>query len=76
MARVLIIVAIACVITLIVYGIYKITKSKDAADARDYFRNIDTPVSAADELIKLQNLKEDGVITEEEFEKLKSKLLE
>lgn len=32
--------------------------------------------SVADELLKLQNLKEEGIITEKEFEEMKKKLME
>lgn len=34
------------------------------------------PKSVADELLKLQNLKEEGIITEDEFQKMKKKLIE
>lgn len=35
-----------------------------------------TNYSVADELLKLQNLKEEGIITEKEFEEMKKKLME
>lgn len=35
-----------------------------------------TNYSVADELLKLQNLKEEGIITEKEFEEMKRKLME
>ena len=35
-----------------------------------------TNYSVADELLKLQNLKEEGIIAEKEFEEMKKKLME
>ncbi|MQN33209.1 SHOCT domain-containing protein, partial [Prevotella copri] len=46
----------------------------DIADSKDE-ESVPSPVSVADELTKLANLKAQGILSEEEFEKQKAKLL-
>lgn len=51
----------------------------DIADNQKKFskdeESVPSPVSVADELTKLANLKAQGILSEEEFEKQKAKLL-
>lgn len=54
------------------HNVESITKMQDAQ--RDYIRSV-AQVSAAEELEKLGALKEKGVITDEEFEAQKAKIL-
>ncbi len=72
MIRIIFLLIILILIVLIIYWLWKtLFTSKKTNKYRYIGRN-----SVADELLKLQNLLEEGVIDEKEFEKLKKKLLE
>ena len=79
MARIIFLLVIFALIVVIVVYVVKSIKMNSNKDVRP------TPIqrtkersnySVADELLKLQNLKEEGIITEKEFEELKKKLME
>ncbi|MDR2009246.1 MAG: SHOCT domain-containing protein [Bacteroidales bacterium] len=57
------------VIVLLFYAIIKGILSIDSNKKKP------KKTSVADELLKLQNLKEEGIITEEEFQQMKKRLL-
>ncbi|MDR2834655.1 MAG: SHOCT domain-containing protein [Bacteroidales bacterium] len=72
MVRIVYLVLIFIVIFLLIFFITKAIIETKKSDS-DF--DLDQKSSIADELLKLKALKERGVITEEEFEKLKNKLL-
>ena len=53
--------------------------SKENNDENDYFSEnndyVNNNIKISDEIVKLNKLKNDGIITEEEYHKAKSKLL-
>lgn len=53
----------------------KVSNSDATKNGHLASQSVDIPVSTADELIKLAKLRDDGVITDEDFQTLKSKLL-
>ena len=59
------------VIALLVYAVIKGIMSIDSNKGKNNTKK----ASIADELLKLQNLREEGIITEEEFKQMKKKLL-
>ena len=67
MVRILFILIILIIIGVIIYAAIKII-------AQDNTNN-KSMKSISDELLKLQNLREEGIITEEEFQRMKNKLL-
>lgn len=60
-------------IALLVYAVIKGVLSIDSGKKSK--NNSSKKASIADELLKLQNLREEGIITEEEFQQMKKKLL-
>ena len=79
MARILLLLVIFALIVVIVVYVVKAIRMNDKKEEKP------TPIqrtkertnySVADELLKLQNLKEEGIITEKEFEEMKRKLME
>lgn len=64
-------------LAIIVYLLYKSfapsQKDKNQSTSKTTSSN---SKSIADEILKLQNLKEEGIITDDEFEKMKKKLIE
>lgn len=63
-------------LVVIVYLLYKsfAPSQKDKSQSNEK-TNFSSSKSVADEILKLQNLKEEGIITEDEFEKMKKKLI-
>lgn len=79
MARIIFLLVIFALVVVIVVYIVKAIKMNNPKEEKQ------TPIqktkertnySVADELLKLQNLKEEGIITEKEFEEMKKKLME
>jgi len=79
MARIIFLLVIFALIVVIVVYVVKAIKMNSPKEEKQ------TPIqrtkertnySVADELLKLQNLKEEGIITEKEFEEMKKKLME
>jgi len=78
MARIiflLIIFALIVVIAVYVVKAIRINKSKEEEPTPIQRTKERSNYSVADELLKLQNLKEEGIITEKEFEEMKKKLM-
>jgi hypothetical protein len=50
-------------------------KPKELLESKEYTRPSNQPISIADEIVKLARLKEEGVITDEEFKQLKQDLI-
>ena len=79
MARIIFLLVIFALVVVIVVYLVKAIKMNNPKEEKQ------TPIqktkertnySVADELLKLQNLKEEGIITEKEFEVMKRKLME
>ena len=79
MARIIFLLVIFALVVVIVVYLVKAIKMNNPKEEKQ------TPIqktkertnySVADELLKLQNLKEEGIITEKEFEDMKKKLME
>lgn len=79
MARIVFLLVIFALVVVIVVYVVKAIKMNNPKEEKQ------TPIqrtkertnfSVADELLKLQNLKEEGIITEKEFEEMKKKLME
>ena len=79
MTRIIFLLVIFALVVVIVVYLVKAIKMKTPNEEKQ------TPIqrtkertnySVADELLKLQNLKEEGIITEKEFEEMKKKLME
>ena len=79
MARIIFLLVIFALVVVIVVYLVKAVKMNTPKEEKQ------TPIqktkertnySVADELLKLQNLKEEGIITEKEFEEMKKKLME
>lgn len=79
MARIVFLLVIFALVVVIVVYVVKAIKMNSPKEEKQ------TPIqrtkersnySVADELLKLQNLKEEGIITEKEFEEMKKKLME
>ena len=79
MARIIFLLVIFALVVVIVVYLVKAIKMNNPKEEKQ------TPIqrtkertnySVADELLKLQNLKEEGIITEKEFEEMKRKLME
>ena len=79
MARIIFLLVIFALVVVIVVYLVKAIKMNNPKEEKQ------TPIqrtkertnySVADELLKLQNLKEEGIITEKEFEEMKKKLME
>ena len=79
MARIIFLLVIFALVVVIVVYLVKAIKMNNPKEEKQ------TPIqktkertnySVADELHKLQNLKEEGIITEKEFEEMKKKLME
>lgn len=78
MARItflLIIFALIVVIAVYLAKIIMLNRSKEEKQTPIQRTKDRSNYSVADELLKLQNLKEEGIITEEEFEEMKRKLM-
>ena len=79
---VLVIPILAFVLYLGVNAIMKGTEAKNALKEQENFKNddnensFDNKKNLSEELDKLNNLLKDGVLTQEEFEKAKKKLLD
>jgi uncharacterized membrane protein len=71
--RLLIFTTIVVVIIVLIKSTKSNSKTKSKKKA---IMNFNSRKSIADELLKLQNLKEEGIISEDDFEKLKEKLIE
>ncbi|MBO7651301.1 MAG: SHOCT domain-containing protein [Bacteroidales bacterium] len=79
MARIiflLVIFALVVVIVIYVVKAIKMNNTKEEKQTPIQRTKERTNFSVADELLKLQNLKEEGIITEKEFEEMKKKLME
>lgn len=79
MARIIFLLVIfALIVVIVVYVVkaIKMNNSKDEKPTPIQRTKERTNYSVADELLKLQNLKEEGIITEKEFEEMKKKLME
>ena len=78
----LVILIFAFVLYLGVNAIMKGTEAKNALKEQDNLKNnenenfFDEKKNLSEELVKLNNLLNDGVLTQEEFEKAKKKLLD
>ena len=79
MTRIIFLLVIFALVVVIVVYLVKAIKMKTPNEEKQ------TPIqrtkertnySVVDELLKLQNLKEEGIITEKEFEEMKKKLME
>jgi uncharacterized membrane protein len=76
MARIVYLIVVFILIVLLSYWIYKLVTSSNRERRRQSInKTIHKNKSVADEILKLQNLLEEGIITEKEFEKLKRDLL-
>ncbi len=79
MARIVFLLVIfALVVVIVVYVVkaIKMNNTKEEKQTPIQRTKERTNFSVADELLKLQNLKEEGIITEKEFEEMKKKLME
>lgn len=79
MARIIFLLVIfALVVVIAVYLIKAIRMNNPKEEKQTPIQRTKerTNYSVADELLKLQNLKEEGIITEKEFEEMKRKLME
>lgn len=76
MARIVYLIVVFILIVMLSYWIYKLVTSSNRERRRQSInKTIHKNKSVADEILKLQNLLEEGIITEKEFEKLKRDLL-
>lgn len=73
--RALYFIVVVGLIIFIVYIFIKGIKSMDTNKNNQSAKTGTKNTSVADELLKLQNLREEGIISEEEFQKMKDKLL-
>ncbi|MBO4875380.1 MAG: SHOCT domain-containing protein [Bacteroidales bacterium] len=71
-----IIIGLVIVIVICLIKIIKFNNNKEERQTPIQKTKERTNYSVADELLKLQNLKEEGIITEKEFEEMKKKLME
>lgn len=79
MARIIFLLVIfALIVVIVVYVVkaIKMNNNKEEKPTPIQRTKERTNYSVADELLKLQNLKEEGIITEKEFEEMKKKLME
>lgn len=79
MARIVFLLVIfALVVVIVIYVIKAIRMNNQKEEKQTPIQRTKerTNYSVADELLKLQNLKEEGIITEKEFEEMKRKLME
>ena len=79
MARIIFLLVIfALVVVIVVYLVKAIRMNNTKEEKQTPIQRTKerTNYSVADELLKLQNLKEEGIITEKEFEEMKRKLME
>ncbi|MBO7572920.1 MAG: SHOCT domain-containing protein [Bacteroidales bacterium] len=78
MARIIFLLVIFALIVVIVVYVVKAIKMNNKEEKHTPIQRTKerTNYSVADELLKLQNLKEEGIITEKEFEEMKKKLME
>lgn len=79
MARIVFLLVIfALVVVIVIYVVKAIKMSNQKEEKQTPIQRTKerTNYSVADELLKLQNLKEEGIITEKEFEEMKRKLME
>jgi len=79
MARIVFLLVIfALVVVIVVYLVkaMRMNNKKEEKQTPIQRTKERTNYSVADELLKLQNLKEEGIITEKEFEEMKKKLME
>ena len=75
---VFLLVIFALIVVIIVYIVKAIKMNNQKEEKQTPIQRTKerTNYSVADELLKLQNLKEEGIITEKEFEEMKRKLME
>jgi septation ring formation regulator EzrA len=78
MARIIFLLVIFALVVVIVIYVVKAIKINNKEEKSTPIQRTKerTNYSVADELLKLQNLKEEGIITEKEFEEMKKKLME
>ncbi|MBQ4475507.1 MAG: SHOCT domain-containing protein [Bacteroidales bacterium] len=78
MARIIFLLVIFALVVVIVIYVVKAIKMNNKEEKSTPIQRTKerTNYSVADELLKLQNLKEEGIITEKEFEEMKKKLME
>jgi septation ring formation regulator EzrA len=78
MARIIFLLVIFALVVVIVIYVVKAIKMNNKEEKPTPIQRTKerTNYSVADELLKLQNLKEEGIITEKEFEEMKKKLME
>ncbi|MBO7133379.1 MAG: SHOCT domain-containing protein [Bacteroidales bacterium] len=70
-------VIFALVIVLVIYVVKAIRLGRKEENPTPIQRTKErSNYSVSDELLKLQNLKEEGIISEKEFEEMKKKLME
>lgn len=72
------ILALIIVLVIYIYKAIQLNKSRDKEEKQTPIQKTKerSNYSVADELLKLQNLKEEGIITEKEFEEMKRKFME
>ncbi len=77
MARIIFLLVIFALIVVLVIYIVKAIRLNNSKDKTPIQKTKErSNYSVADELLKLQNLREEGIITEKEFEEMKKKLME
>ena len=78
MARIIFLLVIfALVVVMVIYIVKAIRLGKKEDNPTPIQRTKErSNYSVSDELLKLQNLKEEGIISEKEFEEMKKKLME
>lgn len=76
MARIVFFLIIFALIVVLVIFISKTIKLSHEKKTSYFPKDRKQVSSIADELLKLQNLKEEGIISEKEFEELKKKLMD
>ncbi|MDD4149300.1 MAG: SHOCT domain-containing protein [Bacteroidales bacterium] len=77
MIRIVYLIVVFILIIAMSYWIYKIVNaSKKDIGQKKKIQNINKHKSVVDELLQLQNLLEEGIISEKEFEKMKKKLID
>ena len=78
MARIIFLLVIFALVVVIVIYVVKAIKMNNKEEKSTPIQRTKerTNYTVADELLKLQNLKEEGIITEKEFEEMKKKLME
>ncbi|MDD2634903.1 MAG: SHOCT domain-containing protein [Bacteroidales bacterium] len=77
MIRIVYLIVVFILIVAMSYWIYKIISAlKSDKKQKNKIQNINKNKSVVDELLQLQNLLEEGIITKKEFEKMKKQLID